>query len=61
MAIAGPDAGELIAEGALAVETGVTAQDLARTIHPHPTLSETIMEAAEGLFGSPTHIYKKRV
>jgi dihydrolipoamide dehydrogenase len=45
--IVGPGAGELIAEAALAVETAVTAEDLAATIHAHPTLSETLMEAAE--------------
>ncbi len=54
--IVGAGAGELIAEGALAVETGLKADDLASTIHPHPTLSETLMEAAEGLFGQPTHL-----
>jgi len=47
--IVGPGAGELIAEGALAVETAVTAEDVAATIHTHPTLSETLMEAAEAL------------
>jgi dihydrolipoamide dehydrogenase len=47
--ISGPGAGELIAEAALAVEAAVTAEDLALTIHAHPTLSETLMEAAESL------------
>jgi len=47
--IVGPSAGELIAEGALAVETAMLAEDLALTIHTHPTLSETLMEAAETL------------
>ncbi|HKB25267.1 MAG TPA: dihydrolipoyl dehydrogenase [Methylomirabilota bacterium] len=47
--IVGPGAGELIAEGALAVETALTVEDLAGTIHAHPTLSETLMEAAEAL------------
>jgi len=47
--IVGPGAGELIAEGALAVETALTVEDLAATIHTHPTLSETLMEAAEAL------------
>ena len=47
--VVGPGAGELIAEGALAVETGMTVEDLAVTIHTHPTLSETLMEAAESL------------
>jgi dihydrolipoyl dehydrogenase len=47
--IVGPGAGELIAEGALAVESALTAEDVAATIHTHPTLSETLMEAAEAL------------
>jgi dihydrolipoamide dehydrogenase len=47
--LVGPGAGELIAEGALAVECGLTAEDLAATIHAHPTLSESLMEAAETL------------
>ena len=47
--IVGPGASELIAEGALAVETALTVEDLAATIHAHPTLSETLMEAAEAL------------
>ena len=47
--IVGPGAGELIAEGALALETALTVEDLAATIHTHPTLSETLMEAAETL------------
>ena len=48
--ITGPGAGELIAEGALAIETALLAEDLALTIHAHPTLSESVMEAAESLF-----------
>jgi dihydrolipoamide dehydrogenase len=47
--IAGPGAGELIAEGVLAVEAALTAEDLALTVHAHPTLSESLMEAAERL------------
>ena len=58
--IVGPGAGELIAEGALAIEMGATAKDLALTIHPHPTLSETIMEAAEAFFGHCTHVFRKK-
>ncbi len=58
--IAGPGAGELIAEGVLAVEMGATARDLALTIHPHPTLSETIMEAAEVFFGQSTHVFRPK-
>lgn len=55
--IVGPGAGELIAEGVLAVETAATARDLAESIHAHPTLSETIMESAEAVFGQATHKY----
>ena len=58
--IVGPGAGELIAEGVLAVEMGANATDLRMTIHPHPTLSETIMESAEVFFGHATHIYRPR-
>ena len=55
--IAGAGAGDLISEGVLAVEMGATAEDLAQTVHPHPTLSETLMEAAEAFYGHSTHIY----
>lgn len=55
--IAGPGAGELIAEGVLAIEMGAVAEDLSLTIHPHPTLSETVMEAAELIYGPATHFY----
>lgn len=58
--IVGTQAGELISEGALAIEMGATAADLALTIHPHPTLSETLMEAAETLTGGATHIAGRR-
>src|SRR5581483_9440971 len=58
--IVGYGAGELIAEGVLAVEMGATAKDLALTVHPHPTLSETMAESAEGAFGPTTHIFKVR-
>jgi dihydrolipoamide dehydrogenase len=58
--IVGAGAGELIAEGVLAIEMGATAADLAMTIHPHPTLPETIMEAAEVFFGHSTHVYKPK-
>jgi len=51
--IVGPGAGELIAEAALAIETAATAEDLASTIHAHPTLSESLMEAAESLLHQP--------
>ena len=58
--ICGPNAGELIAEGVLAIEMGANVTDLKLTIHPHPTLSETIMEAAEIFFGQSSHIYKPK-
>jgi dihydrolipoamide dehydrogenase len=54
------NAGDLISEGALAIEMGAVADDLALTIHPHPTLSEMIMETAEGLFGHCTHIARAK-
>lgn len=53
--IVGHGAGELIAEAVLAVEMGATARDLAECVHPHPTLSETLMEAAELFYGHATH------
>lgn len=58
--ICGPGAGELLAEGVLAVEMGATARDLALSIHAHPTLSETLMEAAELFLGHPTHVAPPR-
>jgi dihydrolipoamide dehydrogenase len=58
--IVGAGAGELIAEGVLAVEMAATATDLALSIHPHPTLSETLMEAADVFFGTSTHIYRPK-
>src|SRR5258705_5913824 len=56
----GSCAGELIAEGTLAIEMGATAEDMRLTIHPHPTLSEGLMEAAEVFFGQSTHVYKPK-
>jgi dihydrolipoamide dehydrogenase len=58
--IVGVGAGELIAEGVLAVEMAALASDVAMTIHPHPTLSETMMEAAEVFFGTSTHIFRPK-
>ncbi|MGH7816012.1 MAG: dihydrolipoyl dehydrogenase [Candidatus Binatia bacterium] len=58
--IAGVGAGELISEGVLAVEMGATARDLADCVHPHPTLSETLMEAAESFYGTATHSVARR-
>jgi dihydrolipoamide dehydrogenase len=54
--IAGPDAGTLIGEAGLALEMGATAEDLALTIHAHPTLPEALMEAAEAALGFPVHV-----
>ena len=58
--IVGTGAGELISEGTLAVEMGALATDLKLTIHPHPTLSETVMEAAEMFYGESVHVYKPK-
>jgi dihydrolipoamide dehydrogenase len=58
--IVGSGAGELIAEGVLAIEMGATASDMKLAIHPHPTLTETVMEAAEQFFGQATHVYKPK-
>jgi dihydrolipoamide dehydrogenase len=58
--IVGSGAGELIAEGVLAVEMAALATDVKLTIHPHPTLSETLMEAAEVFFGQATDVYKPK-
>lgn len=56
--LCGPGAGELIAECVLAIEMGATAEDLAMSIHPHPTLSETIMESADLFLGHCVHVYR---
>ena len=58
--IVGSQASELIAEGTLAIEMGATLEDLMVTIHPHPTLSESLMEAAEVAAGAPIHILQKK-
>jgi dihydrolipoamide dehydrogenase len=58
--IVGAGAGEMIAEGVLAIEMAALASDIALTIHPHPTLSETVMESAEVFFGTSTHIYRPK-
>lgn len=58
--ICGPGAGELIAEGVLAIEMAANLTDLKLSIHPHPTLSETMMEAAEVFFGQSTHVYRPK-
>ena len=58
--IIGPKASELISEVALAIEMGATIEDLGFTMHPHPTLSESIMEAAEEALGKPIHMLKRK-
>jgi len=58
--LVGPNAGELIAEGVLAIEMGANVTDMKLSIHPHPTLSETLMESAEVFFGQATHVYKPK-
>jgi len=58
--IVGAGAGEMIAEGVLAIEMAALAHDIAHTIHPHPTLSETVMNAAEVFFGTATDIYRPK-
>ena len=58
--IVGAGAGELIAEGTLAIEMGCSARDLSETIHPHPTLGETVAFAAENYYGLATEIYRPR-
>lgn len=59
-AIVGQGAGDLIAEVVHAIEMGSVAEDIALTVHPHPTLSETIMEAAEAALGQSVHVHKRR-
>jgi dihydrolipoamide dehydrogenase len=58
--IVGVGAGELIAEGVLAVEMAALASDVAMTIHPHPTLSETVMNSAEVFYGNSTDIFRPK-
>jgi dihydrolipoamide dehydrogenase len=57
--IVGEHAGDLISEAVLAIEMGAAAEDLALSIHPHPSTSETIMEAAEGVLGTAIHVLRK--
>jgi dihydrolipoamide dehydrogenase len=58
--IVGAGAGELISEAVLALEMGATAQDIALTVHPHPTLSETLMECADAFYGHATHTFTRK-
>jgi len=58
--ICGAGAGELISEAVVAIEMGATAEDIAWSVHPHPTLSETLMECAEAFYGHATHTVSKK-
>jgi len=58
--IVGVEAGEMIAEAMLAIEMSASARDLALTMHAHPTLSETVLEAAESLYGLAVHMLPKK-
>ena len=58
--IVGPSAGDLISEAVLAIEMGAVARDVLESIHPHPTLTETVMEAAELAYGAATHVGRPR-
>jgi dihydrolipoamide dehydrogenase len=58
--IVGAGAGELVSEAVLALEMGATAEDIASTVHPHPTLSETLMECAEAFYGHATHTVSRK-
>jgi dihydrolipoamide dehydrogenase len=58
--IVGPGAGELIAEATLALEMAANTTDLGLTIHPHPTLSETLKEAADMIDGTATHYFRPK-
>ncbi|MDH3215797.1 MAG: dihydrolipoyl dehydrogenase [Candidatus Krumholzibacteria bacterium] len=60
LGIVGPGAGELIAEGVLAIEMSAVLSDVKLSIHPHPTLSETLMESAEIFYGQSTHVYRPK-
>jgi len=60
MGIVGSGAGELISQGVVAIEMGATAMDVGLSIHPHPTLSETIMESADLIFGNATHLHRPK-
>ncbi|MEK6851037.1 MAG: dihydrolipoyl dehydrogenase, partial [Candidatus Thermoplasmatota archaeon] len=58
--IVGPEAADLISEAALALEMGASVHDLALTVHPHPTLPEAIMEAAEAALGRAIHVVNRK-
>jgi dihydrolipoamide dehydrogenase len=59
--IVGSGAAELISEGVVAIEMGATVRDIAESVHPHPTLSETLMEAAEAFYGTATHTLSRKI
>ena len=58
--IVGPSAGDMISEGMLAIEMGADAEDIGLTVHPHPTLSETVGLSAEALMGTITDLYLQK-
>jgi dihydrolipoamide dehydrogenase len=58
--VVGPEASDLISEGALAIEMGAFAEDISLTVHPHPTLGEAVMEAAKHALGEAIHIGNRR-
>ena len=58
--VVGPEASDLISEGALAIEMGAFAEDISLTVHPHPTLGEAVMEAAKHAIGEAIHIGNRR-
>ncbi len=58
--LAGPNVSEMIGEAALAIEMAATVEEVAATIHPHPTLSEGLLEAAHGALGLPLHVTRAR-
>jgi dihydrolipoamide dehydrogenase len=58
--VVGPEASDLISEGALAIEMGAFAEDVAMTVHPHPTLGEAVMEAAKHAIGEAIHVGNRR-
>jgi dihydrolipoamide dehydrogenase len=57
--VIGPEASDLIGEAALAIEMGATVEDIALTVHPHPTLTESVMESAKAALGEAIHIMNR--
>jgi len=60
LGMVGPGAGDMISEGVLAIEMAALSEEVAASIHPHPTLSESVMEAAEVLHGTSTHLHRPK-